>query len=282
MPRVEWAWQARKAADVLFTARSQGPNDQEALLAGQDKPPRKVAERAMAIAGRLLLVIGAVLVGVYVVARIHAAVMSRAALREFAQAEQQESAGVDATGAPGAGKQKVDFSLWSMKRITAYEESLKQQFAHPLAVLEIPKIGLEVPVFDGTDDLTLNRGVGRIIGTARFGKGGNVGIAGHRDGFFRGLKEVVVGDQIELRTPPRIESYKVDDIRIVTPTDVQVLEDRGVASLTLVTCYPFYFIGNAPQRYIVRAVALDEAVGRKASVPPNAAVGKIKNQERRP
>jgi sortase A len=271
-----------KSGGRAFRSEESGPDDEEALLAGQDKPPHKVAERAIAIAGRSLLVIGAVLLGVYVVARIHAAVMSRAALREFAQAEQQESAPGDATGAPAGSQAKVDFSLWSMKRITAYEESLTQHFARPLAVLEIPKIGLEVPVFDGTDDLTLNRGVGRIIGTARFGKGGNVGIAGHRDGFFRGLKDVVVGDRIELKTPPRTESYKVDDIRIVTPTDVQVLEDRGVASLTLVTCYPFYFIGNAPQRYIVRAAALDEAVDRKASVTPNAAVGKIKNQERKP
>jgi sortase A len=246
-------------------------------VAGQDKAPHKVAERAMAIAGRSLLALGAVMVGVYVVARIHAAVMSRAALREFAQAEQRQTAPGNAAGAPSTGQQKVDFSLWSMKRITAYEESLKQQFAPPVAVLEIPKIGVEVPVFDGTDDLTLNRGVGRIIGSGRVGQGGNIGIAGHRDGFFRGLKDVVVGDQIDLRTPRQTETYHVDEIRIVQPTDVDVLNDRGVPTVTLVTCYPFYFIGNAPQRYIVRAAASDEAVDRKASVPPNAAVGKIKN-----
>jgi len=137
-------------------------------------------------------------------------------------------------------------------------------------------------VFDGTDDLTLNRGVGRIAGTARPGQGGNLGIAGHRDGFFRGLKDVGAGDQIELKIPGRTEVYQVDDVQIVKPTDVQVLEDRGVPTLTLVTCYPFYFIGNAPQRYIVRARATDEGFSRKASVPPNAAVGKLKNQEKTP
>lgn len=158
-----------------------------------------------------------------------------------------------------------------MERITAYEESLRQQFAPPLAGLEIPKIGVEVPVFDGTDDLTLNRGVGRIIGSGRVGQGGNVGIAGHRDGFFRGLKDVVAGDRIELRTPQRTEVYEVDQIRIVSPSDVDVLKDRGVATLTLVTCYPFYFIGDAPQRYIVRATVSGEGLNSTTSDPPQAA-----------
>jgi sortase A len=161
-----------------------------------------------------------------------------------------------------------------LKRITAYQESLTEHFAPPLAVLEIPKIGLEVPVFNGTDDLTLNRGVGRILGTASVGRGGNVGIAGHRDGFFRGLKDVQVGDRIELQTAKGTETYRVSDIEITVPTDLQVLAERGLPTLTLVTCYPFYFIGNAPKRYIVRATASDDAFNRKASNQPNAAVGK--------
>jgi sortase A len=248
-------------------------------LAVRHKPAQKVTERAIGIVGRFLLVMGAVLIGVYVVARIHAEVMSRAALRQFSEAERKEPAPSNAPGAPPDAKHRIDFSLWSMKRITAYEESLSKQFAPPLAVLELPKIGLEVPVFDGTDDVTLNRGVGRITGTARPSQGGNVGIAGHRDGFFRGLKDVVVGDRIELQTLTRTETYQVDQIQIVKPTDVQVLEDRGVPALTLVTCYPFYFIGNAPQRYIVRATS-DDAVNRKASTPPNGALEKIQNQEK--
>jgi sortase A len=248
-------------------------------VAVRRKPAQKVAEKAIGTVGRFLLLMGAVLIGVYVVARIHAEVMSRAALRQFSEAERKEPAPSNAPEAPPGAKHSIDFSLWSMKRITGYEESLSKQFAPPLAVLEIPKIGLEVPVFDGTDDVTLNRGVGRITGTARPGQGGNVGIAGHRDGFFRGLKDVVVGDRIELQTLTRTETYQVDQIQIVKPTDVQVLEDRGVPTLTLVTCYPFYFIGNAPQRYIVRATA-DDAVNRKASAPPNGALEKIQNQEK--
>jgi sortase A len=243
-------------------------------------PPQRVADRAFGIVGRFLLVTGAVLIGVYVVARIHAEVMSRVALDQFSEAERKEPTPSTAPGAPTGAKHYVDFSLWSMKRITLYEESLSKQFAPPLGVLEIPKIGVEVPVFDGTDDLTLNRGVGRITGTARPGRGGNVGIAGHRDGFFRRLKDVVIGDKIELRTPARTEIYQVDQIRIVKPTEVQVLEERSIPTLTIVTCYPFYFIGNAPQRYIVRATAPDDAFNRKASIPPNAALGKITNKEK--
>jgi sortase A len=220
---------------------------------------------------------GVVLLAMYVVARIHGEVMSRAALRQFAQAEQKARS---EPGASPGGEPGIDFSLWSMKRISAYEDSLTVRFAPPLAVLDIPKLGLEVPVFDSTDDVTLNRGVGRIIGTARPGQGGNVGIAGHRDGFFRGLKDVVVGDRIELKTPARTETYKVAEIRIVRPSDVDVLAEGSSPTLTLVTCYPFYFIGNAPQRYIVRATAFDDVLNRKASFHPEATLGRIPKQEK--
>ena len=254
-------------------------------MAGQGKPLHRVAGSATRIAARWLLVMGAILLGVYAAARIHAAVMSRAALREFSQAQQaqqKEPPTSTAQETPLGIRQNADFSLWSMKRITAYEESLKQQFAAPLAVLEIPKIGVEVPVFDGTDDLTLNRGVGRIVGSGRVGQGGNLGIAGHRDGFFRGLKDMLVGDRIELRTPQRTETYQVDQIRIVSPSDVDVLKDQGVATLTLVTCYPFYFIGDAPQRYIVRATMSGKGLNGTSSDPPQTATGKIKKEEKTP
>jgi hypothetical protein len=156
-----------------------------ASLMDQDKAPPKVAKRAMGIAERVSLVMGAALMCGYTVAGIYATVMSRVALREFAMAAQKEPRSNGASGTPAGVQPKVDFSLWSMKRITAYEKSLKRQFAPPLAVLQIPKIGLEVPVFNGRDDLTLNREAERIIGTAQFGHGGNVGIGGHRDSFFR-------------------------------------------------------------------------------------------------
>jgi sortase A len=103
----------------------------------------------------------------------------------------------------------------------------------------------------------LNRGAGWIEGTAGLGSSGNVGVAGHRDGFFRGLKDINEGDAIEIATIDGSLTYKVSEIMIVEPKDVYVLEPTPDPSVTLVTCYPFYFVGNAPQRYIVRAVLED-------------------------
>jgi sortase A len=124
----------------------------------------------------------------------------------------------------------------------------------PLAVLRIPKIRLEVAVLPGTDDRTLDRAVGYIDGTAAPGADGNVGLAGHRDGFFRGLKDIAVGDVIEIETAGRKDLYRIERTWVVTPDDVSVLDPTPTRTLTLVTCYPFYFIGSAPLRFIVRAV----------------------------
>jgi sortase A len=151
----------------------------------------------------------------------------------------------------------IDFSLWSEKRIRAYGESLAMHVGSPLALLQVPKIHLNVPVFNGTDETVFSRGVGRIIGTARLGVEGNMGIAGHRDGFFRALKDVKVGDVVKLVTPDRQRDYQVKAILIVSPHTVDVLRDQGVPMLTLVTCYPFYFVGDAPQRYVLQCPLKD-------------------------
>lgn len=147
----------------------------------------------------------------------------------------------------------IDFTLWSAKRVSAYKKALAAKLGTPLAVLSIRRLRLDVPVFDGTDEVILNRGAGRIVGTAMPGEQGNIGIAAHRDGFFRGLKDVQLGDQIELAVPPQKFVYTVDNIKVVKPTDATVLQPRTRPSLTMITCYPFYFIGAAPQRYIVQA-----------------------------
>ncbi len=165
----------------------------------------------------------------------------------------------------------MDTSLWSDKRIRAYNESLSHAFGAPLAVLSIPKIHLEVPVFEGTDDVTLDRGAGRITGTAHPGQPGNLGIAGHRDGFFRGLKDVTQGDEIKLALPEGEATYVIDEITVVTPQDVSVLQPRPNSSITLVTCFPFYFVGSAPERYIVSAslrADAQPAVNRSARPNP--------------
>ena len=154
-----------------------------------------------------------------------------------------------------------DQRLWSPKRIQAWQLAIHREGPLPLAVLRIPRIGLEVPVLEGTDDSTLDRGAGHIEDTPVPGADGNTGIAGHRDGFFRGLKDVVPGDALELDLRSGTERYRVERIWIVAPDDVSVLDRTPARSVTLVTCYPFYFIGSAPQRYIVRAVLASPSRG---------------------
>lgn len=201
---------------------------------------------------RLLLISGVLLIGFYVGAYLHREIMSRVALKRF-ESLRPESRVEKSEGMIPEPTQKVDFSLWSRKRIQAYEESLLAHFDPPMALLRISKVGLEVPVLEGTDDMTLDRGVGHIPGTSLPGQEGNIGIAGHRDGFFRVLKDVGPGDMVELVTANRKDSYTIDQIVLVLPNDVSVLRPRAGGSLTLVTCYPFYFIGSAPKRYIVQA-----------------------------
>ena len=200
---------------------------------------------------RLTLTAGVALLLVYLSAWIHAAVMYRAGLSSFAALKASTSIAKD--GESQSTALGIDFRLWSGKRVGAYTEALGAKLGTPLAVLSIPNLRLDVPVFEGTGELTLNRGAGRIVGTARPGEEGNMGIAAHRDGFFRGLKDIKVGDRIELATPRKNLVYTVDNISVVKPSDVSVLRARPQPSLTLVTCYPFYFVGDAPQRYVVQA-----------------------------
>ena len=150
-------------------------------------------------------------------------------------------------------QQAPDLSLWDSERISAWRRALSEPAPPPLAVMRVPKIRLEVAVLPGTDDSTLDRAVGHIDGTALPGTDGNSGIAGHRDGFFRGLKDIAPGDTIELETLREKELYRVERAWIVSPEDVSVLDATPTRSLTLVTCYPFYHVGPAPQRFIVRA-----------------------------
>jgi sortase A len=123
-----------------------------------------------------------------------------------------------------------------------------------LGVLEVPRLGLTSPVVTGDDDKTLNRAAGHLPDTPRPWESGNSAIAAHRDGLFRPLKGVRVGDLVTLRTPHGEElRYEVRSTKIVMPTDVSVLEPTTNDVLTLITCYPFNYVGNAPKRFIVRA-----------------------------
>jgi sortase A len=147
-----------------------------------------------------------------------------------------------------------DMTAWSAGRIAAYES--EDRSSAPRAVLRIPAIELEVPVYAGVTDANLNRGAAWIQQTAPLGKSGNTGIASHRDGYFRALRGIAIGDRIELQTMRGTQEYSVDDIRVVLPKDVHVLAPTDDERLTLVTCYPFYVVGPAPKRFIVSARAV--------------------------
>jgi sortase A len=129
--------------------------------------------------------------------------------------------------------------------------------ALPIAVLRIAGLDLEVPVYRELNELNLSRGAGWIGGTAAPNTVGNMAIAAHRDRYFRPLKDIRIGDPMVLESLSGQVHYRVSRLDIVDPEDVSVLDDSEVTTVTLVTCYPFYFIGNAPQRYIVQATAVD-------------------------
>jgi sortase A len=119
--------------------------------------------------------------------------------------------------------------------------------------IEIPRLLLSAVVVEGVDKTTLRRAVGHIPGTALPGEPGNVGLAGHRDTFFRPLKDLKIKDEIQLSTLEGNFKYEVESLRVVEPDNVGVLAPSGENVLTLVTCYPFYYVGPAPKRWIVRA-----------------------------
>ena len=235
----------------MMSPHSNTPDSQPTAVDGAEPQFQMIGgwgRRVLHGTERVLLTAGLICVLVYVCTRIYATAMYQAGLWSFSQLK---------SGSPSAKYEEhgrsIDFSLWAGKRIKAYKQSVATRVGTPLAVLSIPRLRLDVPVFEGTDELSLNRGAGRIVGTARPGERGNIGIAAHRDGFFRGLKEVRPGDRIELAQSRHKFVYTVDNIAVVDPSDVTVLQARPQPSLTLVTCYPFYFIGDAPQRYIVQA-----------------------------
>ena len=119
--------------------------------------------------------------------------------------------------------------------------------------VDIDRLGVSVPIIEGDDAAELEHAAGHVNGTALPGEKGNVAIAAHRDTFFRPLRNIRKGDVIRLTAPGGVYRYRVDSTEIVKPDDVGVLNSDGTRELTLVTCYPFYFIGSAPKRFIVRA-----------------------------
>jgi sortase A len=194
------------------------------------------------LAAVLTLGAGMLCLGVYAVAEADQRIAATAAAGAFHAARER-----------ALGK-APDQALWSGNRRAAWVKAALFGAGTPRALLRIPSIDLLAPVYDGTGELALNRGIGWIEGTSRPGLDGNIGLAGHRDGFFRRLEKLRVGDSLEIQTVESARRYRVIGISIVTPADVHVLDPTVEPSVTLVTCYPFYFVGAAPQRFVVRAV----------------------------
>lgn len=156
--------------------------------------------------------------------------------------------------------ESVEARRFQAEQTAVFERAAKTQVA-PLKVrtgalvgmLDVPRLQLTTPVIEGDDDRTLKRAVGHLPDTPLPWEKGNSALAGHRDGLFRPLKDVKVGDEIRFRTTRDEFRYRVTRTSIVMPDDVSVLESTSQAGLTLITCYPFYYVGAAPKRFIVHA-----------------------------
>ena len=229
----------------------------------------KLAVRAAELAAYLA---GTLLTGLFVVQLAQGEVQRQDGIAEFAQLAQSGSAtatpasGVDSASVAAANTDQdsdaekqfsdvgdPDTSLWAAGRIADYNASLSAELPPVLGVLEVPSVSLKVPVYSTNTDLVMDRGAGIIDGMAYPHELGNIGISGHRDGYFRALKDVKQGDVILLQTLQGEKRFKIDSTRIVEISDTSLLRDTTDQKVTLVTCYPFYFVGHAPKRFIVIA-----------------------------
>lgn len=242
-----------------------------------------MSARLLTVASSLLVGLGVVMLGFYGVSQVNASRGHQEGLAAFEAAREAERiriASADPAPAtsvtdsglpeetrfaassmpatdetrqlPALAVSKPDKSLWSEKRIADYEKYDGADEV-PEGILRIPSVDLELPVFAGTEEVNLTRGAGIIEGTAPLGTPGNTGIAAHRDGYFRALKDVSVGDTLVVETLSGQHDYRIDELLIVYPEDIHVLDPIDDNVITLVTCYPFYYAGSAPQRFIVRA-----------------------------
>ena len=204
---------------------------------------------------RVLIAIGLLCVGIWAWSWVDAQIYQYRENRILEEAASARVTVASETDSLGTFREASRSSVPEVKK----ERSEPGEIGSLVGRIEIPRIDVSAIVLEGVDKKTLRRGVGRIPETALPGAGGNVGLAAHRDSFFRGLKDIRKNDIITLKTLDDTYYYRVSWTEIVLPKDTHVLEDSGVPELTLVTCYPFYYVGSAPKRFIVRAQRIDEA-----------------------
>lgn len=207
---------------------------------------------------RALIVIGVLCLGAWAYVWIDAQIYQ---YRENRLLEQAEAARSNPQATSRAAETDA-LGAFREERSPSRAEKTRSEPLEPGSLVgrvEIPRIGVSAIVLEGVDKKTLRRGVGHIPETPLPEGGGNVALAAHRDSFFRSLKDIRKNDIITLKTLENTYYYRVDWTEIVRPEDTHVLADSGAPELTLVTCYPFYYVGSAPKRFIVRAERVDEA-----------------------
>jgi sortase A len=195
--------------------------------------------RALSASHRVIVALGAILCGLYALALIAGELGRRSDVESFWKAAQ-----------------RPDQSLWSQTRVQEFLANQSLPLSEPVGVLHAPSLKLVVPIYPDSSELHLNRGAGLIEGMSAPDEGGNLGVAGHRDGYFRVLKNVKRDDVLEVQTRARLHRYRVVSVNIVDASNRRLLADTEEPTITLVTCYPFYHLGHAPQRFIVRGAYL--------------------------
>ena len=215
------------------------PADELGPLPPHADPPR--TRRGLRILERLLIIIGIVCLGYFVY------VTAETALYQAYETRELDAILASAPEPRPVATTSVDVPL------APPPSRAEPKSGSLLGRLEIPRLHVSAIVRAGSDARTLRLAIGHIGGTALPGERGNVGLAAHRDTFFRRLGEIRVDDQVRLVTPDGTFTYRVEGTRVVEPQDVWVLDQTTDPALTLITCYPFRYIGSAPQRFIVRA-----------------------------
>ena len=239
--------------------------------------PRNRKQRMLSVLEWFFLLAGLVAVNCYIWVNVSASIDqaysqwafdqtllgSKPSLRGFLSNEFDLLFG--ASRSPQTGEEKAEQKAEQEKQ-TPWSQQLET--GEMVGRLVIPRLDLSVMVREGANESTLSRAVGHIPGTELPGQMGNVGLAGHRDTFFRPLAKIKKSDHINLQTDHGTFRYVVTGTQIVSPRDVAVLKASAGKTLTLVTCYPFYYVGSAPKRFIVHAT--EEASNRQPQLQPGS------------